>query len=290
MWLVLALSFALWSAITIGLIKHLSKKIEPRALAFLLSAITIPFMVVLLFLTGGIPKTTPAFYGLIIASSILDTVAFLAYFIAISKSPISLLGPLASFGPIITTIVAIFALGEIPTPLKFFGVVLIVIGAYALNIKDIKQGIFTPFQKLFKSEGVKLFLIATLIWGLTPILQKKAILATNPDTPFFPAVVGLILSTLFLFPFAYKQTGNLIKEAYQNRKVIILYGSVGSLAQFAIYAAFAMAPVGYVSSIMRLSSLFTVVIGGVFLKEHHVRERLVGGAIMVIGALLLATQ
>jgi len=46
--------------------------------------------------------------------------------------------------------------------------------------------------------------------------------------------------------------------------------------------------VGYATSIFRLSTLFIIILGGVFLKEERILERLLGASVMVIGAILLA--
>ncbi len=111
-----------------------------------------------------------------IASAVLDTAAFLSQFTALSIAPISLLSPLSAFGPVFTTLIAIFTIGEVPTVPKFAGILLTVIGAYLLNIKDIKDGLFKPFSKLINNRGAQLFLLATFLWGITPIFQKKRFL------------------------------------------------------------------------------------------------------------------
>lgn len=51
--------------------------------------------------------------------------------------------------------------------------------------------------------------------------------------------------------------------------------------------ALGMAKVTYVTSIKRLSALFSIVLGGMVLKEGGMRERLSGGALMVSGFALI---
>ena len=70
--------------------------------------------------------------------------------------------------------------------------------------------------------------------------------------------------------------------------LLIILGATIALAQYAAYTAFSLAPVGYAVSIFRLSTLFTVVAGGLFFKEKNLVSRFLGAAIMVGGAILLA--
>jgi uncharacterized membrane protein len=81
---------------------------------------------------------------------------------------------------------------------------------------------------------------------------------------------------------------NSLKEVKRNIKLFILNGAGTAFSQAAAYAAFALVFVGYASSIFRLSTLFIIILGGVFLKEQRIKERLLGASVMLLGAILLA--
>ena len=288
MWVFYSLFFAIWSAIQTFLTKNLTKKINPLPLLYIFFLFNIPITFILLLFLGGIPHATVHFYLYMGIAALLDTVAFISSYTAISRSSISLISPISSFSPVFTTLIAIFTLNEIPTPMKFAGILLVVLGAYLLNALDIKQGILTPFKTLFSHKGVLLFLLANFLWGITPIFQKKAIFETSPQIPLFASVMGMCFVFLFLTPFAFKKALTSLREVRKNIKWFMINGVGTAFSQAAAYAAFALVFVGYASSIFRLSSLFIIILGGVFLKEKRIKERLLGASVMLIGAILLA--
>ncbi|OGH36295.1 MAG: hypothetical protein A3B43_01805, partial [Candidatus Levybacteria bacterium RIFCSPLOWO2_01_FULL_38_120] len=285
MWFFYSLFFSVWSAFATTLIKNLTKKISYLPLMLILQIFGIPLMLILVLFSGGIPQTTQNFYLFMFASATLDTIAFVSFFAAISKSEISLVTPLASFGPIFTAIIAIYTLKEIPNTIGVLGIFLIVFGAYLLNAADIKQGVLAPFKNLFRNKGVLLFLLATLMWSITPIFQKQAIFETSPRVPLYASFWGLIFVTIFtsliVLPKALKEF-SFVKN---NISKILLYASGSSLAQLAAYTAFSLAFVGYTTAVFRTSALFIVIFGGIFLKEKRFKERLLGTLVMILGVI-----
>lgn len=288
MWFFYSFFFALWSSVATFLIKRYTGKINPLPLLFILFLFYAPSVFVLLQFVGGIPTATARFYIYMFISAVLDVTAFISWFQAIARSPISLIAPVQSFTPLFTTLIAIVTLGEIPTQPKFLGIVLIVFGAYLLNVGGIKQGVFAPFKELISHKGVQLSLLSTFLWAITPIFQKKAIFETSPQIPLYASFIGICFVTLLLLPITGRSALSYKKEIPKNIKWFLLYGAGGALAQLAAYSAFAITNVGYVASIMRLSGLFTVVIGGTFLKEKRIKERLLGAIVMIVGTIFLA--
>ncbi len=287
MWVLYSLFFAIWASIYTFLVKRLTGKIEPLPLLFILFLFYVPSTFILLMVTGGIPHVTRNFYIFMFVAALIDVVAFTSQFNAIKKSSISLIAPIASFTPLFTTLIAVFALGEVPTFIKSIGIILIVFGAYMLNMQDIKKGILAPIKSLMKNKGVQFALFSTFLWAITPIFQKKAIFETSPQIPLYASFIGMCLVTLFLSPFAAKKAFSYRKEVPSNIKWFILFGVGGAFAQLAAYTAFSLANVGYVTTIIRLSGLFTVILGGLFLKEERIKERFIAAAIMLVGVFIL---
>src|SRR3989338_2568976 len=288
MWVWYSLFFAIWGALQTFLVKKLSKRINSLTLLYIFFLFNIPISFVLLLFIGGVPETTGKFYAYIGIAGLLDVIAFVCSYRAISRSSISLLAPISSFSPVFTTIIAAFTINEIPTPIKFVGILLVVIGAYLLNAADIKGGLLTPFKVLFSNKSVLLFLLAHFLWGFPPIFQKQAIFETTPQVPLFAAIIGMVFVFLFLTPFAFKKAMASFRELRQNLKWFVVNGVGTAFSQAAAYAAFSLVYLGYATSVFRLSILFIIILGGVFLKEERIKERLLGGGVMVLGTILLA--
>ena len=288
MWFFYSLSFALLSSFGIFIIKKLSKKIDYLPLLYIFLIFNIPLTFVLVLFIGGIPNTTSDFYIYMGLSALLDTIAFVLAFLAISRSDISLLSPIAAFSPVFTTIIAAFTLGEVPDEKKLFGILIVILGVYLLSVSQIKKGILVPFKGIFTNKSVLFFLVSNLIWAITPILQKKAIFETNPQIPLFASLIGMCFGFVFLTPFAARRALGFAREVKSNMKWFLANGIGTAFGQAAAFTAFSLAYLGYVTSVFKLSILFTIILGGVFLKEKNIKERLLGAAVMVIGTILLA--
>lgn len=286
-WFWLSLFFAIWTSFSISIIKRLTQKTHFLFIIFAGNIFAFPFLVALIYLMGGFPSVSPKFYLLMISSSVFDFFAAISSYFAISISPISLISPISSFNPAFTTIFAALAIHEIPSPIKLIGITMIVSGAYLLNVSDIKGGLFLPFKKLFTNRGVLLSLFAYFIWGITPIFQKQAIFETKPVTPLFASLFGNLIVAVLILPILLIKVKNPLKQLGRTWKWFLLLGPFSALAQWAAFTAVILAPLGLVTSVFKLSVLFTILWGFLFFKEKRIKERLLGGVIMILGTLLL---
>lgn len=286
-WFWLALTFALWTSIGISIAKKLTARMELLFLILMQEIVLLPFMFLLILFSGGIPILLSKFYPLVLAAGVLDFLAALLSMYAIKVSPISLISPISSFNPVFTTLIAFLALHESLTPTKLLGIFIIVVGSYILNISELKEGILSPLKRFLANKGVLAFLAANFIWAITPIFQKQAIFQTKPVVPLFTSFFEGMLVALFFVPLVLTKTKNQIPQIQRNWKLLLILGPFGAIAQWAAFTAFSLANLGIVTAVFKLSTLFTVILGGIFFKEEKIKERFLGAAIMIIGTLLL---
>lgn len=237
----------------------------------------------------GFPKILPNFYLTIFIAGVLDIIAFVLEFKSIKLSNISLLAPMASFNPVFTALIAMVFLGEGLSPLKFSGILIIVLGSYLLHVKDIKSGLLVPFKNLFADKGVKLFLVANLLWSITPIFQKQAIFQTSPKMPvlaaFFDQSVIVFFTTFWvIFQLRKRKLSFPIKDHLPLFLIIAVFGAIGGWVGL---TAFSLTNVAYVTAVFKLSTLFTIIFGAIFFKEGRIGERLLGASVMILGTILL---
>lgn len=286
MWAAYSLYFALQKGISFYIIKKITKDFTPVTQSFNSFLFTLPFsFLIVLYL--HVPHVTPLFYVYTFCSAILDTVAFLLTFKAFKTEDISLLAPLSSFVPVFSVLFAFIFLGETPTIIKLSGVFLVVAGTYLLNLSHKKRGILRPVTSIISSRGLMFFLTANIIWSITPIFQKNAINATQPLTPMYASFVGFVFITLIIVVIAIVRREKLFKNVHRHIGALTFQGVTGAAAQFAAYTAFSLAPVGYVLSLFNFSTLVTIGIGAVFLKEQKTRDRFIGALVMIAGSLLI---
>ncbi|MBI4079043.1 MAG: DMT family transporter [Candidatus Levybacteria bacterium] len=288
MWFWLSLLFAIWISVGMIISKHVLRGVSPSVLSAALAFLTVPFLLLITLATaGGIPSTDWVFWFGVLGSAFLNVFATLLSYTAIKHAPVSILAPIASFNPLFTALFAFAFLGENLKLAGVIGIVLIVVGSYFLNIKDIKHSLFRPFSVLFGNRFVRFFLLANFIWAITPIFEKTAILHTVPQSGVFAAAAGSSLLFLFLIPVVKKGVPKPFLELGRNWKWFILLSILGAVGYWAAFTAYSLANLGYVTSVFRLSIIFTIFWGWLFFKEERIKERLLGAIVMITGTILL---
>lgn len=288
MWFYLSLIFALGSSVGVSINKKVLKNTDP--LVYLAFGQTIGFIANGLFIYFFIKfsQVDSIFWQNVAIAAFIGIFLNIAYFNAIKKAPISLLAPMSAVTPLVATISGFLFLSEHTSSIKFFGILLIVVGAYLLSISEIKKGIIAPFKSLFRQKGVVLMLFAQAMVGVTPAFEKTAILHTNPVNPMMTSWVELGIVTLCIFPLMLRKSKYPVRQFRKNFWWYIFPVPLALFLQWSAFTAYSQANIGYVVAIFKLSILFTIILGGLFFKEQNIRERFIGALVMIIGTVLLA--
>lgn len=243
---------------------------------------SIPVVAVLIFFVT-IPKLDIIFWITILFAIPLEIIALLLYVKAIRASPLSLTLPYLSLTPVFLIFTSWIFLGEFVTMLGILGILLVVLGAYALNM-DKKNNLFGPFKNVFKEKGSLLMVIVAFIFSITANLGKIAILHSNAlfFFVFFIFAMIIILSVMF-----FKRIKSKIESVKSNITSLILTGLFFGLMILFHFLAIALILVPYMISIKRTSSIFGVIYGRVWFKEKYFAQRMIGAAIMVVGAAVI---
>ena len=287
MWFFYALAFAVISSFSIIIAKKVMKDVDQYAYLLLVSIFTFPFLFLSSLAFYGIPRLDPGFWMPTITGTAISVLASLLVYKAIRESEISLVNPISSFNPVFTTIVSFIFLGE---KLKFtdtLGILLIVLGAYFLQLSKSKEGLFAPFTALVNHKGVRLAIVAYLLWSITPAFEKTAILYTSPQNPPFAAFIGKTVAILLLVPVAWKKSITPIRKALVSWKWILLDGILGGLGISAAFIAYSLSPLGIATAVFKLSVIIVPVLGWLFFKEKGIKERLAGSFVMLLGVIFL---
>lgn len=290
MWVWLALTFAFLSSINILLIKLTLKKVDEYVMVWVGALFGLPFLAIIILLFYQFPKIDSIFLIGVMGSAILNIFAGLLSYRSIKISEMSLVTPISAFNPAFTTIISFVTLKEIPSLKGFSGIILIALGAYLLNISSVKKGILDPLKKLFSHRGVQLALVCNLIWAITPTFEKTAIFHTQPQVPPFVSLIAGFLLSLFFLPIMLKKSKNPLHQIKMNLKVFLLMGVIGAVASAAAFQAFSLSKLGYVTAIFKLSMLFNIAWGFLFLKEKGIKEKLLGAVVMFAGVLILVIK
>ncbi len=264
--------------------KTLNDNIDPYIVAWVRIGYTIPFMVFIIPFID-IPELDSVFFVVTFLSLPLDVVAVLLYMRAIKISPLSLTLPFLSLTPIFLIGTSYIILGEKPDKSGFLGVILVVIGAYLLNIHTVRRGYLEPFKAIAGEKGSVLMIIVAFVFSLGACLGKIAVQHSDPI--FFSVTYSLLLS-LVLFLIISSKTKHFFSKVIFRPVPFLLIGMLMAIMMITHLKAVSLVDVSYMISVKRLSILFGVIYGVVFFKETNIKERFLGASVMITGIILIS--
>ncbi len=147
------------------------KNIDVYTVSWALRFFALPFLLPLLLFIE-IPKLGNEFWSALFINGVLNVLATILYMKAIKQSDLSITIPMIAFTPIFLLITSPLLVGEFPNAFGLIGIILGVVGAYMLNIKEIRNGYLAPFRALLKEPGPKLMLAVAFIWSITSNYDK----------------------------------------------------------------------------------------------------------------------
>jgi drug/metabolite transporter (DMT)-like permease len=200
MWALFALGAAALTSFNPILYKRMLKEADIIVVVWGVTLLGLPLLGLFTFASMPHPPAFDRLFVLGVLGSVgLNVIAHLASTRALKLADASLVTPLLIFSPVFTVLISAVFLGEIPSARGLFGVGLVLVGAYWLN-RSSGACWLAPFKSMVFTPGITLVLLAGLLWAITPLFEKTAILHTNPESPRFAAftVTGLLTFTLTL--------------------------------------------------------------------------------------------
>jgi drug/metabolite transporter (DMT)-like permease len=282
-WLFLSLLAALTLATNDALTKKFLSPLTAWEMGLFRLLYTLPWLMLSLFWIPW-PTLDRTFWAAVAVTLPLELIAVLAYMKALKSSPLSLSLPFLAFTPLFVLLTGRLILGEAITTAGLLGIALIILGSYCLNLSRAGDGLWAPFQAIFREPGSRLMLLVAFLYAFTSTLGKLALIHSHPF--FFPVVYYLLLCggmVLFL-PLARSARPSRLFE----RPVLGLWiGLLGAASVFSHMLAISQIQAVYMISVKRTSLLFGVLYGAVWFQEEKIRERLWGTILMIFGVFLI---
>lgn len=208
---------------------------------------------------------------------------------AMKHAPISTVEPLMNITPIFVTVLAFVALGEQPSVTNIIAIMLIVAGAYVLEVDHDTHSVLDPFRKLASSDTTVAIVVAAGLFSVANVFDRH-ILTSHLDPWTYLVTVGVLIQLLFTGWHAYNYRLENIGSVFRDQWSAILPPSLFILAfNASFYYALELAYAGLVIAVIQLKSLFITVFGGGFFHEDHLYKKGFACLLMVVGAGLIAT-
>ena len=232
------------------------------------------------------PHPTPRLLGL----ACISAVCFVLYHwlggYAYREGDLSVTYPLAQTSMIYVPIWGVLLLREQLSVTGIGGILLIVIGAYCIQLKGLGLADFRrPFMQLGE-RSVQAALLAGFIYSLGAIVDKTGV----GDYSAYQFTYVLVLFMVLLM------TLNLLRPGYRGRILNVLKINpwlvlCAGPVVFASFISFRMglqlAPVSYAVPVRQIGLLFGVLIGLIFLGESCGRIRLTSVGLILFGVVLV---
>lgn len=308
MWIVLTLLTAVCTALRDVASKQATRSADPVLVAFGIAAIPAlalgAIVVAGAALSGEWSLPRAEFWLALAISGGVNAVATPLVVVALQRSDLSLVAPLTSLTPLFMLVTGVVVLGEVPGPAGVAGVVVIAIGAYLLTLSDRHTGVLAPLRALLRDPGARAMLLVAFLYSISATYDKVGTTASSP-LMWAASINGVVM--VALAPMAVRRRGRMAAArgrdseshpphesagARQLRRLgpapaIVLAGSLAAIAAAAQMTALMLTLAAFVIAVKRTSTLFGVLLGHSLFAESHVRERLLGAAVMLAGFILL---
>ena len=228
--------------------------------------------------------------NMIIAASLaVGSNALLVY--ALQSTGLSVLGPINAYKSVISLVLGVFLLGEIPALLGLAGVLLIVAGSYFVVDRDSKQPHTNAFALFFRERGVQFRFAALALSATEAIFLKKALLLSSPLITFiFWSILGLPIAAAAIVLLVRPRLPNDVVVFRHHWRTYVRLATTTGVMQLTSLLTFGKLQVGYSLALFQLSTLISVFLGYRYFQEGQIRKRLVGSLIMAAGAALIVLR
>jgi multidrug transporter EmrE-like cation transporter len=131
-------------------------------------------------------------------------------------------------------------------------------------------------------------LLVAMMWSLTPILDKKAAVASSISLYLLLMNIGIALSFVAIRQWKTGSLRTLWKEWEANSRLLWLSGGIAMAAMVFQMASFTFLPVAYMETVKRGIGLLAAIAAGVWLfKEESSPQRFLSVVVMMAGIALL---
>lgn len=285
-WWVVALASAFFSATAAILEKKILFKEKALSMTLILGFFNLILAMPFFFFVDYAAVSTLAL-SVLFMKSVLAAAAFICVMRAIKNLEISKALPMLVLTPGFVALFAFIILGESLKLIEVFGMVLLLVGTYILQLKG-RTKILDPARRLLDRRGNYYILSALLIFTVTSILDKALLKNFKLPLNAFFGFQHLFFAIVFMFLTAIHFRDVDLKKSFKfSGKLIGLLAIMTIVYRYSYLYAVKIAPVSLVLSIKRISVFFAVLIGGLYFRDENLLRRLVATVIMIVGAILI---
>lgn len=205
---------------------------------------------------------------------------------AVQIGELSVLGPINAYKAVVSMLVGIVLIGEIPSLAGLAGIGLIVAGSYIVLWQPSQASVFSV--AVFRRSDVRLRLLALCCSAIDGVFLKKAIVVSTPLIALsYWAMLGFMFVLCWMLFSSHNRWSEQGQLLWKWRTSYLLLFLATGFMQLSTNIALQGVQVGYALALFQTSALLSVLFGYQFFGEGHLVPRLVGASVMVAGASLI---
>ncbi|MCC5796901.1 MAG: EamA family transporter [Methylophaga sp.] len=223
----------------------------------------------------------------IILAAMLDMAGTLFLVMSLSRTDLSVFGPLNAYKVVISMLLAMLLLNEIPNLQGLTGVLIIIAGSFLLiPASSITSG--NRIWQLLSDRGVQYRFLSIALFSIGTLPLKNAVVSGGAlATTVFWCLFGLPLAVLVYQIFSPHSWRNDTIHFSQQRYALLGLAILILVMQFTTLLLLSKMLIAYALALFQLSMVLQVFLGARIFREAHFRTRLMACLVMVMGSLLV---
>ena len=190
--------------------------------------------------------------------------------------------------PALVLVIAVLFLGEQVSVQGVCGILLVAVGVYIINMKQISADeLLEPIKSIANDRSTRFAFLTLLSVAFYSIVDKMAV---NHIHPILFTFIHLLCGMCYYTPYILltKNAEMIKKEWNSGLRRIIAAGVLGIFGYMLILISFTVERVSYIVGLRQTSIVFAVLMGSHLLKEKHKGIRLTGSLIIFTGGFLIS--
>jgi drug/metabolite transporter (DMT)-like permease len=234
----------------------------------------------------GIPN--PAAYAWCAGSGFIHFLYWIFLTNSYKEGDLSHVYPIMRSSPALVLVIAVLFLGEQVSAQGVAGILLVAVGVYIINMKQISGAeLLAPVKSIANDRSTQFAFLTLVSVAFYSIVDKLAVAVIHPILfAFLHLFIGMCYYTPYIA--LTKNAVMIRKEWHTGSSRIIVAGVIGITGYALILVAFTIERVSYIVGLRQTSIVFAVLMGSHLLKEKHRGMRLTGALIIFSGGFLIS--
>jgi len=256
--------------------------------------VMVSYLVLTLICLPLLSFTTPTelsqtFWINIFFAALLDMAGTLFLVMSLSKTDLSIFGPLNAYKVVISMFLAMIFIGEVPSLQGFIGITIIVLGSFLLFPKT-NNSSHSNILNLLINRGVQYRFLSILLFSIGTLPLKNAVVAGDAlSTTIFWCLIGFPFAVIAHKVFIKSALSHDIEQSKRHISYFIYLGILIFLMQYMTMMVFSQLLIAYSLALFQLAMVLQVFLGYKIFKEQDILRRLFATIVMIIGSLLVLT-